>query len=65
MAACSRRGRRSRPGARSGTGEFFVDLVDNPQFDHESTVFAQVLNGMDVVDQILEGDLIESIEIIP
>jgi cyclophilin family peptidyl-prolyl cis-trans isomerase len=46
-------------------GQFFVNLVDNPRFDHEYTVFAQILNGADVVDQILEGDVIESIEIVP
>jgi cyclophilin family peptidyl-prolyl cis-trans isomerase/HEAT repeat protein len=45
--------------------QFFVNLVDNPRFDHQYTVFAQVLNGMDVVDQILEGDVIESISILP
>jgi cyclophilin family peptidyl-prolyl cis-trans isomerase len=32
--------------------------------DHEYTVFAQVLSGMDVVDRILEGDVIENVEII-
>ena len=31
--------------------QFFIDLVDNPRFDHQYTVFAQVLNGADVVDQ--------------
>jgi peptidyl-prolyl cis-trans isomerase B (cyclophilin B) len=44
---------------------FFVNLVDNPGFNHRYTVFAQVLNGGDVVDRILEGDVIESIEILP
>jgi len=43
--------------------QFFVDLVDNPRFDHQYTVFAQILNGADVVDQLLEGDVIESITI--
>ena len=43
----------------------FVDLVDNPRFDHQYTVFAQILNGADVVDQLLEGDVIESISIVP
>src|SRR5205085_6988336 len=33
-------------------GQFFVNLVDNPRFDHQYTVFAQILNGADVVDQI-------------
>jgi cyclophilin family peptidyl-prolyl cis-trans isomerase/HEAT repeat protein len=43
---------------------FFVDLVDNPQFDHQFTVFAQLLNGMDVVDALLEGDIIERVDIL-
>jgi peptidyl-prolyl cis-trans isomerase B (cyclophilin B) len=45
--------------------QFFVDLVDNPRFDHQYTVFAQILNGAEVIDQILEGDVIESIVITP
>lgn len=45
--------------------QFFVNLVDNPRFDHEYTVFAQILNGAEVVEQLLEGDVIESIAIIP
>jgi cyclophilin family peptidyl-prolyl cis-trans isomerase len=45
--------------------QFFVDLVDNPRFDHQYTVFAQILNGADVVEQLLEGDVIESISIVP
>jgi cyclophilin family peptidyl-prolyl cis-trans isomerase len=46
-------------------GQFFINLVDSPKFDHKYTVFAQVLNGSAVIDRILEGDVIESIEIIP
>jgi cyclophilin family peptidyl-prolyl cis-trans isomerase len=49
----------------AGSPRFFVNLVDNPRFDHRYTVFAQVLNGMDVVDRIVEGDVIERLEIIP
>src|SRR5262245_18800757 len=45
--------------------QFFVDLVDNPRFDHQYPVFAQILNGIDIVDQLLEGDVIESISIVP
>ena len=55
----------STRGRDTGDGQFFIDLVDNPRFDHEYTVFAQVLNGMDVIDRILVGDVIERIEIIP
>ena len=54
----------STRGRDTGDAQIFIDLVDNPRLDHEYTVFAQVLNGMDVVDQILEGDVIEKIEIL-
>ncbi len=49
----------------TGDAQFFINLVDNPRFDHQYTVFAQVLNGAEVVDRILEGDIIESIVIVP
>ena len=52
-------------GRDTGGAQFFVNLVDNPAFDHEYTVFAQVLNGIEIVDRILEGDVIERVEIIP
>ena len=55
----------STRGRDTGDAQIFVDLVDNPRLDHEYTVFAQVLNGIDVVDRILEGDVIEKIEIVP
>ncbi|HKB12378.1 MAG TPA: peptidylprolyl isomerase [Vicinamibacterales bacterium] len=55
----------STRGHDTGDAQIFVDLVDNPRLDHVYTVFAQVLNGIDVVDQILEGDVIERVEILP
>jgi cyclophilin family peptidyl-prolyl cis-trans isomerase len=55
----------STRGHDTGDAQIFVDLVDNPRLDHLYTVFAQVLNGIDIVDQILEGDVIERVEIIP
>ena len=55
----------STRGRDTGDAQFFVDLVDNPRYDHTYTVFGQVLTGMDVVDRLLEGDIIESVEIIP
>jgi len=54
----------STRGRDTGDAQIFVDLVDNPRLDHEYTVFAQVLNGIDVVDRILEGDVIERVEIL-
>jgi len=55
----------STRGHDTGDAQIFVDLVDNPRLDHIYTVFAQVLTGMDVVDRILEGDVIERIDILP
>jgi cyclophilin family peptidyl-prolyl cis-trans isomerase len=54
----------STRGRDTGDAQIFVDLVDNPRLDHEYTVFAQVLSGIETVDAILEGDVIESIDII-
>jgi cyclophilin family peptidyl-prolyl cis-trans isomerase len=54
----------STRGRDTGDAQIFIDLVDNPRLDHDYTVFAHVLNGMDVVDAILEGDVIEKIEIV-
>jgi cyclophilin family peptidyl-prolyl cis-trans isomerase len=55
----------STRGRDTGDAQIFIDLVDSPRLDHEYTVFAQVLNGIDIVDRILEGDVIEKIEILP
>jgi cyclophilin family peptidyl-prolyl cis-trans isomerase/HEAT repeat protein len=55
----------STRGHDTGDAQIFVDLVDNPRLDHAYTVFAQVLNGIEIVDQILEGDVIERVEIVP
>jgi cyclophilin family peptidyl-prolyl cis-trans isomerase len=55
----------STRGRDTGDAQIFIDLVDTPRFDHQYTVFAQVLNGVEVIDRILEGDVIEKIEILP
>jgi cyclophilin family peptidyl-prolyl cis-trans isomerase/HEAT repeat protein len=52
-------------GRDAGNGQFFINLVDNPGFDHEYTVFGQLLNGTEVIDRILEGDIIDRVEILP
>jgi cyclophilin family peptidyl-prolyl cis-trans isomerase len=55
----------STRGRDTGDAQIFIDLVDNPRLDHQYTVFGQVLNGIEVIDRILEGDVIEKIEILP
>lgn len=54
----------STRGRDTGDGQFFINLVDNYRLDHNYTLFARVIEGMDVVDRIQETDRIESIEIL-
>ncbi len=51
----------STRGRDTGDGQFYVNLVDNPRLDHNYTIFAQVVSGMDVVDALLEGAVIEGV----
>lgn len=52
----------STRGHDTGDGQWFVNLKDNRRLDRDYTVFAEVVDGMDVVDDILEGDGIATIE---
>lgn len=54
----------STRGRDTGDAQIFVNLVDSPRLDHLYTVFAEVVSGMDVVDAILEGDVIERVEVL-
>jgi len=53
----------STRGRDTGDAQIFINLIDNFRLDHNYTVFARIIEGMDNVDKILEGDVIESIEI--
>lgn len=50
----------STRGWDTGDGQFYFNLVDNVRLNHDYTVFGTVVSGMDVVDQIREGDVIRS-----
>jgi cyclophilin family peptidyl-prolyl cis-trans isomerase len=51
----------STRGHDTGDGQWFVNLRDNLRLGQQYTVFAEVIEGIEVVDGILEGDRIESI----
>jgi cyclophilin family peptidyl-prolyl cis-trans isomerase len=53
----------STRGRDTGDGQIYINLVDNARLDHNYTVFAEVVDGMPVVDTILEGDVITRIEL--
>ena len=55
----------STRGRDTGDAQLFVNLVDSPRLDHTYTVFAEVVSGMDVVDGVVEGDVIERVELVP
>jgi cyclophilin family peptidyl-prolyl cis-trans isomerase/HEAT repeat protein len=46
----------STRGHDTGDAQIFVNLVDNVRLDHRYTVFARVVRGMHVVDEVVEGD---------
>lgn len=54
----------STRGRDTGDAQIFVNLVDSPRLDHQYTVFGTVVSGMDVVDAVLEGDVIERVEVV-
>jgi cyclophilin family peptidyl-prolyl cis-trans isomerase/HEAT repeat protein len=54
----------STRGRDTGDAQIFVNMIDSPRLDHIYTVFGTVVTGMDVVDGILEGDVIERVELV-
>ncbi len=48
-------------GKDTGGSQFFITLSPQPHLEGRYTVFGQVLSGMDIVDQIVIDDLIETI----
>jgi cyclophilin family peptidyl-prolyl cis-trans isomerase len=51
----------STRGRDTGDGQIYVNLVNNFRLDHDYTVFANVTRGLDLIDRVQEGDVIESI----
>jgi gamma-glutamyltranspeptidase len=54
----------STRGRDTGDGQLYINLIDNVRLDHDYTVFAQTTRGLDVVDAIQEGDVIERVVIV-
>jgi len=53
----------STRGRDTGDGQIFVNLVDNIRLDHNYTVFAEVVEGMDAVDAAGEGVVIRRVRL--
>ena len=50
-------------GKDSGGSQFFITTTPQPNLDGAYTLFGRVLAGMDVVDRIRPGDVIDRLEI--
>jgi cyclophilin family peptidyl-prolyl cis-trans isomerase len=61
--AWARTGDEVNPERRSSGSQFYITLAPTPDLDGAYSVFGQVTEGMDVVDQITQGDVIERIDI--
>jgi len=55
----------STRGHDSGDAQWFINLKDNPRLVRDYTVFAEVVEGIAVVDRILEGDVVASARVEP
>jgi cyclophilin family peptidyl-prolyl cis-trans isomerase len=53
----------STRGRDTGDGQIFVNLIDNWRLDHDYTIIAEVVSGMEVVDRMLEGAVIRRAEV--
>jgi peptidylprolyl isomerase len=51
-------------GPHTNGSHFYITLSDRSYLDGDYTVFGHVIQGMDVVNNIVQGDVIESIKII-
>ena len=47
----------------TGGSQFFITHSPQPHLDARYTAFGKVVNGMDVVDRIQQGDTIKSVKV--
>lgn len=54
----------STRGHNTGDGQWFINMSDNRRLDVDFTVFGEVIEGMSTVDGIMEGDVIEKVQVL-
>ncbi|MCC6929652.1 MAG: peptidylprolyl isomerase [Gemmatimonadaceae bacterium] len=54
----------STRGRDTGDAQLFVNLIDNFRLDHEYTVFGEIIQGREVAEGVIEGDVIERVDVV-
>jgi len=54
----------STRGHDTGDAQWFINLKDNARLTGDYTVFGEVIEGIDVVDAVMEGDMIRRIVVV-
>ena len=54
----------STRGRDTGDAQLFVNLTDNFRLDHDYTVFGEIIQGREVAEGIIEGDVIERVDVV-
>ena len=55
----------STRGRDTGDSQIFINLADNVRLDYNYTIIGTIVSGMEVVDRVLEGSIIERATIEP
>ena len=50
-------------GPNTNGSQFFIMLGDHPELPHSYTIFGKVTSGLDVVDKIAVGDVMQTVQI--
>lgn len=53
----------STRGRDTGDGQIFINLMDNVRLDHDYTIIGTVIEGMEIVETLLEGAIIDRAEV--
>ncbi|MCC6770273.1 MAG: peptidylprolyl isomerase [Gemmatimonadaceae bacterium] len=54
----------STRGRDTGDAQLFVNLTDNVRLDHDYTVFGEIIQGREVAEGVIEGDVIERVDVV-
>lgn len=54
----------STRGRDTGDGQIFINLVDNLRLDHDYTVFAELVDGLEALERIQEGAVLRQVRLV-